>query len=185
MKVDEVYFATTNEGKLNEARHILGVDVKGISLDIEEIQSLDPIKVTKHKAQGYFQELGKPVVVEDVSLSFEALNGLPGTYISDFLKALGNEGLTQIIKGYRNRNAIAQTTLAFIDSKRKVHIFTGLVKGEVSKEPKGKGFGWDPIFIPKGDDRTFGQMSLEEKNVFSMRKKAFTKFEKWLINNNK
>lgn len=180
MEIDRLIFATSNEGKINEAQEILGVKVNGTSLEIEEIQSLDPVKVALAKAKAYFSAIKIPLFVEDTSLAFEGLNGLPGPYINDMAKALGNSGLTQLIKD-KSRKATAQVTIVFVDAKGKEHPFTGVTDGTIAEVPKGEGgFGWDPIFIPDGEERTFGEMSLEEKNKFSMRKKAFDAFKKWL-----
>ncbi len=178
-----IYFATTSPGKLSEARQLLGIDVQGCGLEIDEIQSLDPETVAIKKAAAYFQELKKPILVEDVALTFEALDKLPGTYINDFFKVLGNQGLVDLLQSARNRKAIAQTTLVFVDQDGKSHIFTGIIAGEIAREPRGNnGFGWDPIFIPDGDTLTFGEMTETEKAKYSMRAKALANFKEWLEN---
>lgn len=179
-----IFFATTSQGKLDEARKFLGIDVQGCGLEIDEIQSLDPETVALKKAAAYFQELKKPILVEDVSLSFEELGKLPGTYINDFFKVLGNPGLVDLLANAANRKATAQTTLVFVDQDAKSHTFTGIVGGEIASEPKGSnGFGWDAIFIPDGETRTFGEMSETEKAKYSMRAKALAKFKEWLERN--
>lgn len=179
----KIFFATTNKGKLEEAQSLLNCEVEGSGLEIDEIQSLDSTEVALKKARSYYKELKKPILVEDVSLVFNALGQLPGTYINDFSKALGNEGLINLLKGKKDRSATAFTTLVFIDNKGKEHTFIGSTKGTISRSQKGEGFGWDPIFIPKGIKETFGQLKLEGKNKYSMRAKAFRKFRSWLDNN--
>lgn len=175
----KIYFATTNEGKIKEAKEILGIKVVGSGLEIDEIQSLDPIEVATKKARAYYRKLRKPILVEDVSLSFKSLGGLPATYINDFSGALGNDGLVKLIKS-KDRSAAAQTTLVFYDADGE-HIFIGMVKGKIAKKPKGNsGFGWDPIFIPNGGTRTFAEMEDGEKHQYSMRAIALRKFKKWL-----
>lgn len=178
--MDKLYFATTNEGKLKEAQSLLQMEVEGIPLDIDEIQSLDFAEVATKKAKAYYSELKKPIFVEDTGLVFNALNGLPGTYTSDFLKALGNQGLLKLLENQDDRSAYAQTTIVFVDERGKEHVFEGSVYGQVADEPRGEGFGWDPIFIPEGEEKTFGEMSMEEKNNFSMRAKAMSKMKEWL-----
>ena len=179
MKTNSLIFATSNKNKLKEVQSILGVSVTGTSLEINEIQSLDPIKVAVEKAKSYFKELKKPLFVEDTSLSFKALNGLPGTYISDFERSLNYLSLAGLANG--NRKATAQVTVVFIDKEGKEHIFIGRVNGTISAKPRGKnGFGWDVIFIPEGERRTFAEMTAEEKNKYSMRRIAFESFAKWL-----
>ncbi len=173
-----VYFATTNEGKLAEAREILGMEVVGTPLEIDEIQSLDPVEVAVKKARTYFQRLKKPIFVEDGSLFFESLNKLPGVYIDSFSKSLGNDGLAKLAGGSR---AVAQVTVVYIDKKDVENVFIGKVKGKIANRPRGeKGFGWDPIFIPEGSRKTFAEMEMAEKNKYSMRKKALLKFKRWL-----
>ena len=183
--MNKLYFATTNKGKLKEASEILGCEVVGTPLEIEEIQSLDLDIVAVQKAKDYYQQIKKPLFVEDGSMEFSALNGLPGTYINDFLKALGNKGLVELLKGKKDRRAKAMVEVVYIPKKGKVYKFVGSVKGTIAKRPMGKkGFGWDAIFIPDGQIRTFGQMNLEEKNKYSMRDKALKKFKRWLQENN-
>lgn len=176
-----IHFATTNKGKLKEAREILGIDVIGTPLKIDEVQSLDPVEVATKKARAYYAKLKKPIMVDDISLSFNALGNLPGTYINDFSKVMGNEGLVGLLKDKKDRTAVAQLTVVFMDRSGKDHLFVGLIKGTISKKVVGdRGFGWDPIFIPKGHKKTFAQMSAEEKNEISMRAIALKKFKKWL-----
>ncbi len=177
----KIYFATINEGKLSEAKGILGIEVIGTPLNIPEIQSLDPIEVAVAKAQGYYKILKKSIFVEDVSLVINHLNGLPGPYIDAFMKSLGNEGIIALLKGIENRTAFAQTTVVYIQSATKYEIFIGKVNGSIAKKPMGdQGFGWDPIFIPKKETRTFAQMTQEEKEKYSMRAIALRKLKKYL-----
>ena len=180
MKIGSLIFATSNEDKINEAESILGIKVKGTSFEVEEIQSLDPAKVAFAKAKAYFKVLKTPLFVEDTSLAIEGLNGLPGTYVNDVTKVLDNAGLASLISG-KSRKAMAQVTIVFVDSNLKEHLFVGKTYGTIAVSPKGdKGFGWDPIFIPKGQKQTFAEMDLNIKNKYSMRRKAFVAFRKWL-----
>ncbi len=182
----KIYFATTNEGKLREAINLLGMDVQGVSLDIDEVQSLDPVEVAVKKAESYFRKVKKPLFVEDVSLTIKVMNNLPGPYIDSFMKSLGNDGILNLLKGRRNRNAVVQTTVVYADRNGKTHEFTGVVKGKISENVRGdKGFGWDPIFIPEGARKTFAEMDINEKNNYSMRAKALIKFKEWLSKNEK
>jgi non-canonical purine NTP pyrophosphatase (RdgB/HAM1 family) len=179
----KIYFATTNEGKINEAKALLDIEVEGVGLPIDEIQSLDTKEVAIKKAKAYWEKLKMPILVEDVSLTFEALSGLPGTYINDFSKSLGNQGLIELLQSKSNRSAEAITTLVFIDEAGVENVFQGIVKGEISTTPKGEnGFGWDPIFIPSGSTQTLAEMDMETKNMHSMRARAFEEFKAWLKN---
>lgn len=179
--INHIVFATTNVGKIKEAQEILEIDIQGTGLEIEEIQSLDRSKVAERKARDYYEVLRKPILVEDVSLEIEALNNLPGTYVNDFSKALGNDGICKLLEKEDKRDAVAYTTLVFIDTKGRSHEFVGETKGKIAITPRGTdGFGWDPIFVPEGSDKTFAEIKSEEKNKFSMRAKAFEKFKEWL-----
>ena len=97
----KLYFATTNEGKLKEAKSILKVEVVGTPLEIDEVQSMDPIEVATKKARLYFEKLRKPIFVEDVSVFIKALNGLPGPYIDAFMKTF-YEKITKKEKSWSN-----------------------------------------------------------------------------------
>lgn len=178
----KIYFATTNQNKIDEAKSILGVNIEGVGLeDIYEIQSLDPVEVTVHKANQYYKKLKMPIIVEDTFIALKALNGLPGAYFKDFYKALGNQGFADLLKGKKDRSALAQTTVVYFDEKGNEHVFWGRMKGAITTKPIGeKGFGWDPIFKPSGETKTLGQMELDEKNKYSMRAKAFKKLKKFL-----
>lgn len=176
----KIIFATGNKNKLAEASRILGINVEGVDIDIDEVQSLDRREVAVKKAQEYYRQVKKPLFVEDNSLEFLALNGLPGVYIDSFFRALGNRGLIRLLRELKDRGAVAYTTLVYIWGKDKYKIFESKVEGSVTKSEKGEGFGWDPIFIPRGENKTFGQMPTEEKDKYSMRASALKKLQKWL-----
>lgn len=178
----KIIFGTTNEGKLTEARQILeGIEIEGSSLDFPEIQSMDLTEIALAKARNYFEQLQEPVFVEDQGLYLKSLGGLPGPFIKHFLKSIGPEGLCKILDPFPSREVIAQTVIAYADKNGGVHIFDGKIQGTISKTPKGeRGFGWDFVFIPESEKRTFAQMTAEEKNKISMRAIALKKFKKWL-----
>ena len=93
--------------------------------------------------------------------------------------ALGEAGLCALAKAFDNRGASAETCVCLYDGKP--HSFTSSIKGRIADKPRGKnGFGWDVIFIPDGQDKTFGEMTLEEKNSVSMRAAAFKKLEEYV-----
>lgn len=182
----KLIFATSNQNKIKEVSRILGsnVELEGTSLEIEEIQSLNPVKVAEEKAKAYYKEMKNPLLVEDTSLSFNGLNGLPGPYINDFSKALNNKGLIELLANTDNRRAVAQVTFCLIIDEKKLYTFEGKVEGNISTEEKGaNGFGWDPIFIPLGQDKTFGEMNDAEKDAFSMRGKALALLQQYLSTN--
>lgn len=180
----KLIFATSNQNKIDEVKRITNLEIEGTSLEIEEIQSLDPVKVAVEKAKAYFNELKIPLLVEDTSLSFNGLGGLPGPYINDFAKALGNNGLIELLQNRDNRRAVAQVTFALILDENTIHTFEGKVEGVITNEEKGtNGFGWDPVFIPTGSDKTFAEMQDSEKDRYSMRAKALAFLQEFLLAN--
>ena len=176
----KILFATTNRNKIEETLEILGVEIEPIWLNIDEVQTLDPIECVEKKAEVAYSLVGKPVLVEDTSLFFDAWNGLPGVFIDYFMKSVGNEGIFKMLGRGSNRNAKAQTSVCYYDGISKVSA-VGIVRGEISKEIRGDyGFGWDPIFIPQGFTKTFAELGGDIKNNVSMRKIALEKLRKRL-----
>lgn len=179
--ITKITLGTTNEGKLTEARSLLDLKVEGVSFPVFEIQDLDPIKVALKKAEDYFNLAKKPVLVEDISLDFVALNGLPGVYINDFSAKLGNSGLIELLNDKDDKSAIARVVYAYAEGEGEIITFAGEISGSIVSTPVGEnGFGWDPIFMPSGSDKTFAQMDLTEKNRYSMRRIALEKFKKYI-----
>jgi len=184
-----IYLVTGNKNKLREFEQILGFKLNHIDLDLDEIQAVDAEEVVEHKVREAYQKISarggsrqragkKSVLVEDTGLYFEAWNGLPGALIKLFGQAVGYRNLPRLLK--KNRRAKAKTVIGYFDGKNYKN-FIGEISGTISKSPKGKtNFGWDIIFIPKGNRRTFAQMTAEEKNKISMRKVALEKLRKFL-----
>lgn len=176
--MEKLIFATTNINKIKEAEEILGIKVEGLKLNIDEVQTLDPLEAVEKKAQQAFQQTNKPVLVEDTSLFFNAWNGLPGVFIDAFMDSAGNEGLLKMLGDQTNRKAKAVVYLAIFDGQ-KFKTYKGEVDGIIALEPRGQsGFGWDPIFIPIGFNKTFAEMDMSEKSRISMRKLAFEELKK-------
>ncbi len=167
--------ATTNRNKLVEFRRILPeYEIIGKKLDIEEIQSLDPYKVVKHKAIEAYKANGyNPILVEETSLACRGLNGRPGTYIKDFSEDV--EMRRMIAESWlrgRDRGAVAKVLIAVFDGSD-VHIREGKTAGQIAETLRGTdGFGWDDSFVPRGQNRTFAEMGAAEKDRYSMRRLA-------------
>lgn len=176
----KLVFITGNEAKAKYLTDYFNWPVDHQKLDLHEIQSLDLEEVVKEKAKAAYKIIKKPVLVEDVSLVFKELKKLPGPLIGWFLDTLGNEGLIKLIK--KDRTAYAKVAFCYCDGKT-TRIFTGAREGTISKSAKGEmGFGWDPIFIPKGYNKTWAQMTDDEKHSTSMRKIALAKLKNYLDN---
>ncbi len=166
-----LYFITGNKKKLAEARAIFPA-IEGIEIDLPEIQSLDPREVIRAKLDAALAHHPGPFIVEDTSLTVHCMNGLPGTLIKWFLETIGAAGVARIAESFGDARATACTMIGYADGKN-VEFFQGVVHGTVVAPRGVTGFGWDVIFIPEGHDRTFAEMTVEEKNAISMRRIAF------------
>jgi len=175
-----IYFITGNENKFKEANEILNTDLEQIDIDLTEIQELDAKAVIRAKLLEACKLTNKSsFIIEDTSLYFEGLNNMPGPLIKWFLKSVGNEGLYKMAQTFNNFNAAATTYIGYL-SGNDIQFFKGEIKGTIV-EPQGEnGFGWDKIFVPVGFDKTFAQMTDDEKNSLSMRKLAFEELKKEL-----
>ena len=178
--MEQLYFVTSNEGKIKEAEMILGIPIKPMRADLEEIQSLDLEEIVKAKAIKAFELVQKPLFVDDVGLYIEAWNGFPGPFVKYLRDAVGNEGLLKMMKNETNRKIIAKAAIGFHNGKE-VITFMGEVKGTLAVEPRGQGgWGWDPIFIPSHTDKTYAELTVEEKNAVSHRREVLEIFKKYL-----
>jgi XTP/dITP diphosphohydrolase len=180
-----VYFATTNRGKYAEAAILaanFGVSLKQLNVKKPEIQD-DKLENIASFAASHLAEIRHcRVVCEDAGFFVHALNEFPGPYSAQVYRQIGVAGVLKLMRGIVNRKAQFKAAVAYATPGKLVKCFTGTVDGTVSVRPRGKhGFGFDPIFIPyAGEDRTFAEMTVEEKNSFSHRAHAFAKFCKWL-----
>lgn len=174
-----LFFITSNLGKFQEAKLILP-ELEQLDIDLDEIQDASPQKVVEHKLQQAFQHHQGEFIVEDTSLTFEAMNGLPGPFIKWFLKALGTSGLSELASKLNNTKAAGQSIIGYAENPQEIHFFEGIVEGKIVS-PRGEGrMGWDPIFQPDGETKTFAEMSREEKGKYSMRGEAVRKLKEFL-----
>ena len=165
-------FITSSDDKLAEVERLLGRSLKRAALSLTEIQELDVATVVLHKIQDAYKQLKLPVLVEDTGLSFDAWEGLPGALIKWFLRSIGLDGLCRLLRNETNRAATATTVFGYSDGTI-CKLFPGSVDGIIVELPRGNaGFGWDAIFQPRGSERTFAEMSSQEKDRFSMRRLA-------------
>ena|SRR5208282_169317 len=180
-----VYFATTNKHKFKEASSIVtpyGIRLKRLDLEKHEIQANSLTTIVNTAASEFIKNgVARAVLTDDSGFFIDLLNGFPGPYSSFVFETIGSRGILKLLENASNRKASFQAAVAYCEVRRSPISFTGAVKGIVAQESKGNsGFGYDPIFIPKfGDGRTFGEMSMDQKNRFSHRAKAFTHFCKW------
>jgi XTP/dITP diphosphohydrolase len=136
--------------------------------------------VAEAKAKAAYQALSKPVFVDDTGLYIDAWGELPGALIAWFLDNVGNEGILKMLDGWSSRSARVVTALGYCD-ERGVQVFVGEVSGTIAEELRGEyGFGYDPIFIPGGHNKTFAELTGEEKDAVSMRAIAAAKLREFL-----
>jgi len=170
---------TGNANKLREYQEILGQKIEQLDIDLPELQGTVQ-EIVKEKARLAAEKAGKPCFVDDASLCFDTLGGLPGPYIKHFLKAVGNAGLSKMLEGFDDKGGLARAAIGFCRPGEEPHAIIGEVKGTIVT-PRGKtNFGWDPIFQPDGYDKTFAEMGAAEKNEISHRKLAAEKFKEFL-----
>lgn len=177
-----LFLVTSNVGKLREVRDILqGVEVENRPLDLPELQGKSAVEISRQKAAEAFRQVGHAVIVDDTSLCFHALGGLPGPYIKWFLDSAGCVGLHKMLVGFNDFKASAKCifVLAECPDAAKAVVFEGVVPGTIV-EPRGdNGFGWDKVFQPDGWTKTFAEMTQEEKNSISHRKLALLEMKRF------
>ena len=188
----KIVFATSNEHKLKEIRHLLGDSFSLLSLtdlnlndDIPENEP-DLEGNALHKARYVHKLVSMNVFADDTGLEIEALGGLPGVHSARFAGEEKNSGanIEKVLKMMGDtpgRRARFRTVIALVlDGKE--YVFDGIVRGNIIKEKRGKeGFGYDPVFVPEGSELTFAQMPLNEKNMISHRARAFEKLRNFLV----
>lgn len=192
----ELIFATNNQHKADEISAIVPKQIKivtlqqaGIDINIPEPhETLE--ENAAEKGRTIFAYTGKNCFAEDTGLEVKALNGEPGVYSaryaideqSDSLSA-SDKNMAKLLRKllpYNNRTAQFRTVI-FLILNNKEYFFEGICKGSIGFEAKGdKGFGYDPIFIPEGSDKTFAEMTMDEKNRYSHRRKAMDKLVTFL-----
>ena len=142
------------------------------------------------KARTIFENIKLPCFADDTGLEVDLLNGAPGVHSARYAGESKDAGknmelLLKNLKGKDNRSAQFKTVISYFDYVGEQHLFTGIIRGTIKKEPTGKeGFGYDPIFVPEGYSITFAQMPLSEKNQISHRAIAFRKLLSFLTTQN-
>lgn len=183
-KMEKLVFATNNRHKLEEVSAMTGSTVKIVSL--AEIGCHDDIPETADTFQGnalqkaayVYEHFGLPCFADDSGLEVDCLGGIPGVLSARYAGEHGNSEaniakLLDAMKGSENRKADFKTVVALILPDGKTEFFEGRVDGVITMEKRGEGgFGYDPIFIPDGYDKTFAELGEDIKNKISHRAKA-------------
>jgi non-canonical purine NTP pyrophosphatase (RdgB/HAM1 family) len=173
MSQNDWVFVTSNPNKVREAERILGSSLQHAALELPELQAETVAAVALAKAQEAFLKLGRPVIVEDAGIELVALGGFPGPFIKYWEKLGGLRSICRTADGLGDRRVRAVCALG-ICSAAGADVVVGAIDGTVAEAQRGQnGFGWDAIFIPEGEDRTFGEMTAAEKDARSHRRRAW------------
>lgn len=188
-----IIFATNNAHKIAEVEAVLGEGFSlstprecGITEDIPEEQPTLEGNASQ-KAHYIYDRTGRDCFADDTGLEVEALGGAPGVHSARYATdghdfAANNRRLLKELHGVGNRRARFRTVISLIIDGEE-HLFEGIVEGHIAQcESGGGGFGYDPLFIPEGFDRTFAEMSAAEKNAISHRGRAVAKLVEFLHN---
>ncbi|MFN2457450.1 MAG: RdgB/HAM1 family non-canonical purine NTP pyrophosphatase [Chitinophagaceae bacterium] len=189
----QLIFATNNQNKANEIRSvlpqsfsILTLKEAGIDIDIPEPHNTLEQNAAE-KALTIYRLTNINCFSEDTGLEVDALNGEPGVHSARYAGAEKEfekniEKLLMKLGAEENRSARFRTVICLVTEGKTVY-FDGTCNGSITHQPKGKGgFGYDAIFIPHKAQKTFAEMSMEEKNKYSHRRKAADKLVKFLKN---
>jgi len=158
--------------------------LESVEVEVPELQGKNSQEICKEKCSIATEKVSGPVIVEDTCLCFNALKGLPGPYIKWFLNDLGLDGLISLVAGHEDKSAYALCTICYSEGPgSKIETFEGKTDGTLVPQrsnPKENPFGWDPIFQPLGFNQTYAEMSTEEKNKISHRRKSVELFREFL-----
>lgn len=170
-----IRFVTTNAGKYREVSALLashGIEVEHFELLLPEVQADTIEDVVAYSVKVLSEESEFDFLVDDSGFFVDALKGFPGVYSAYVHRTIGLAGVLTLLEVVEKRQARFQTVMGLRVSGE-MHTFSGECRGTVTREPRGTGgFGFDPIFIPDGHERTFAEMTIEEKNAISHRGSA-------------
>lgn len=186
----KICFATNNAHKLEEVREIIGnrfeiVSLKEAGFDGELPETHETLEENSQEKAAYlFEKLQIPVFSDDSGLEIVALNGRPGVHSAHYAGDRdAQKNMAKVLdemEGFTSRGAQFRAVITYIDGAKELQ-FEGVVPGTIAMEQHGEdGFGYDPIFFPEGADVTFAQMTAEQKNEISHRKRAVEKLAQFL-----
>ncbi|MEI9935244.1 MAG: RdgB/HAM1 family non-canonical purine NTP pyrophosphatase [Ferruginibacter sp.] len=190
--METLIFATNNENKVTEIRKVLAnifdiITLKEAGIDVDIPEPHDTLEANAtEKSRTIFQLTNKNCFSEDTGLEVEALNGEPGVKSARYAgeQRSFDENIDKLLfklADLQNRKARFRTVISLILNETE-HQFEGICNGIIISERKGNnGFGYDPVFVPDGSDKTFAEMNMDEKNNFSHRKKAMKKMIEFLL----
>lgn len=187
----QLIFATHNQNKLKELQQLMPPSI--VLQSLNDLAYTDAIDETGEdlaanaliKARTIYQHFGKPVFADDTGLEITTLGGAPGVHSARWAgpECDARANVQKILKqldGQSRRDARFRTVIALIINDKE-YLFEGSVAGHISKQPTGtEGFGYDPVFIPEGQQLSFAQMSAEAKNRISHRGRAVNRLLEFL-----
>lgn len=189
----KIIFATNNAHKLSEVQAVLGDSFElvtprmcGVEEDIPETAATLEGNASQ-KSHYLYEKTGLDCFADDTGLEVEALGGEPGVHSARYATdghdfGANNRLLLKNLEGVENRRARFRTVISLIEGGEE-HLFEGIVEGRIiDRESGSEGFGYDPLFVPDGFDRTFAEMSADEKNAISHRGRAVRKLVAYLHN---
>ena len=183
--MNKYIFASSNKNKILELSNKLSslniLSLQDVGFYDEIIESGSTLEENASiKARTIYDKYKIPCISDDTGLEVDYLNGEPGVFSARYAgePSNSNNNIRKVLKqmgGVKNRRAVFRTIICFIENNKEL-LFEGVVEGTITNKTYGdNGFGYDPIFIPNGYDRTFAQISLETKNQISHRAKAINK----------
>lgn len=188
----KLVIATDNKNKVKEIKEVLKdfdfeiLSKKELGLgDLNIVENAETLEGNaKIKAEAISKKIDSYILADDTGLFVKALNGEPGVrsarYAGDHDEKENRKKLLKNLEDKDDRSAYFKTVLCLISPDKNLNFIEGTCKGIIANEEKGKGgFGYDPIFIPEGQNKTFGQMSLLEKNIISHRGRALENLKKY------
>lgn len=176
--MNDLYFITGNAGKFADAASLIP-ELKQLDIDLPEIQSVDSKEVIQHKLDVASKSHDGNFIVADASIRLSALGGLPGPLIRWFYQTLGNDGIYDLVRRYDNDQVFFVCELGLLYDGE-INFFESTLEGKIV-EPKGtNGFAWDPIFKPVNAEKTFGEMTRDEKSEYNTLIDALKKLQMFL-----
>ena len=185
-QLSELFFVSSNKNKFQEAERILsnlGMQIDFFKTTLQEIQSNNLNDIAEHKAVNAYKLVQKPVIIEDDGLFIDSLHGFPGPYSSYVYDTIGNEGIMKLLENSQTRDAKFVSIIAYCDGDYDVKLFESSIPGKISSSIEKGGWGYDPIFIPDGESKTYA--NVYDKDKFSHRAASLTKFSNWFLGKQK
>ncbi len=154
-----------------------GYEVEHIREKYPEIQAETLEETIAPGLEWLMERHARPMFIDDSGLFVDALKGFPGVYSSYVFKTVGCDGILRLMRGVEDRSARFECCIGYMEPGGEPFMVKGVARGTIAREAAGTGgFGYDPIFVPEGDTRTYAQIGVEEKNTMSHRGRAMARF---------